>query len=302
MSKNLYGAVCLALAAAIWGGMYVVSKYILDYVPPMSLMWLRYAIASILLISALAYYGRKEAKGSMAARLRTDWRLLVWIAFIGYFGSIAMQFFGTKLSDAHTGALITSATPAFVVVFARIILNEPATWKKILSLVLAMAGVVTVIGWVPTEGDYFKGTLILVGAAVSWALLSVYVKVASERLSSLEITASAIFIALLMTTPFMLLELRHTDMVLSDPSIVSGILYVGIMATAVAFFLWNKGLELMSAGAGSLFLFLQPVVGAVLGWLCLGERLTVNFFAGGLLIVAGVIIATLNERKTTTDA
>ncbi|WP_207638333.1 EamA family transporter [Desulfoscipio gibsoniae] len=47
-----------------------------------------------------------------------------WIGFIGYFVSISFQFIGTKLSDAHTGALITSATPAFIVFFGRFVLKE----------------------------------------------------------------------------------------------------------------------------------------------------------------------------------
>ena len=50
-----------------------------------------------------------------------------------------------------------------------------------------------------------------------------------------------------------------------------GILYLGVVSTALAFYLWNKGFTLLDASTGSLFFFAQPVVGAVLGWLLLGE-------------------------------
>jgi len=302
MKREFLGAICLALAASIWGGMYVVSKYVLDIVTPMSLLWIRYAISVVLLYALLAIASGKQPKGVRQRRPARDWLLLAWIGFVGYFGSISLQFIGTKLSDAHTGALITSATPAFVVVFARFILQESITGKKILSLILATAGVVTVIGLVPMEGTYFKGVLILVGAAVSWALLSVYVKVASNRFTSLEVTAHSMFFALLITTPVALPTLGGAIQALSDPAILAGVLYIALMATAAAFFLWNKGLELMSAGAGSLFLFFQPIVGSLLGWLCLDERLTANFFAGALLIAAGVLTATISERKQKTNA
>ena len=80
MGRTL-GAICLALAASIWGSMYVVSKYVLEFVPPFTLLWLRYAIAGLLLaIIMIAANQYKVAK--------KDLLLLVWIGFIGYFVSV----------------------------------------------------------------------------------------------------------------------------------------------------------------------------------------------------------------------
>ncbi|MGR5914070.1 EamA family transporter [Bacillus pacificus] len=115
---------------------------------------------------------------------------------MGYFISIACQFIGTKLSDAHTGSLVTSATPAFMVIFAAIILKEKLTARRLLSTIIATIGVIIVIGWDIEIGSYFIGTIILVGAAITWALLSIYVKIASARFSSLVITTYAIFFSL----------------------------------------------------------------------------------------------------------
>ncbi|TXK86595.1 DMT family transporter, partial [Parageobacillus sp. SY1] len=140
---------------------------------------------------------------------KQDWLLLGWIGFIGYFVSISLQFIGTKLSDAHTGALITSATPAFIVLFAKFVLNESVTLRKVIALLLATIGVVIVIGFDNSGGQSFWGNMMLVGAALTWALLSVYVKVASTRFSALTITTYAILFALLFTTPVMLWELNE---------------------------------------------------------------------------------------------
>jgi len=301
MKNTLLGALCLSLAASIWGGMYVVSKYVLDYIPPLSLVWMRYVIAFIFLYAILFYTQSKRNKGEFSAKkkkTKKDWILLAWIGFIGYFISIACQFIGTKLSDAHTGALITSATPAFMVIFARFILHEAFTARKIISVILATIGVIIVVGWDSGIGTYFVGSMILVGAAVTWALLSIYVKVAARRFSSLETTTYAILFALLFTTPTMIWEWQTEEFFFNDTLIILGILYLGIVSTAGAFFLWNKGLELLDAGVGSLFFFLQPIVGSFLGWLVLDEKLDIYFFLGGSLILLGVLIATVQPRST----
>lgn len=88
---------------------------------------------------------------------------------------------------------MTSATPAFMVIFAALILKEKLTARRLLSTIIATIGVVIVIGWDFEIGSYFIGTIILVGAAITWALLSIYVKIASARFSSLVITTYAIF-------------------------------------------------------------------------------------------------------------
>ena len=295
MKNTVLGAIYLSLAASIWGGMYVVSKYVLKFIPPFTLVWLRYAIAFVFLYLILRLVQRRT--GTCSRIDRKGWLLLGWIGFIGYFVSISCQFIGTMLSDAHTGALITAATPAFIVIFARFVLKETLTVQKAVSLLIATLGVAIVVGWNPNLGTYFWGSIILVVAAITWALLSVYVKLASYRYSSLTITTYAILFALIFTTPFMLGEIQTNNILLNDSLIILGVLYLGIISTAGAFFLWNKGMEMMDAGIGSLFFFFQPLVGSFLGWLLLNERLDLNFFIGGALILLGVLIVTIKKRK-----
>ncbi|MED0876478.1 DMT family transporter [Bacillus mobilis] len=294
MKQTILGAICLSLAASIWGGMYVVSKYVLDFIPPLTLVWLRFIIAFVVLYFILKIAETKQKKPVTIRK--KDWLLFAWIGFIGYFISITCQFIGTKLSDAHTGSLVTSATPAFMVIFAAIILKEKLTARRLLSTIIATIGVIIVIGWDIEIGSYFIGTIILVGAAITWALLSIYVKIASARFSSLVITTYAIFFSLFFITPFMIWELQSTSIETVNTYVILGVVYLGVVSTAGAFFLWNKGLELMDASIGSLFFFFQPIVGSLLGWLLLNETLNSNFFIGGILIVCSVFITTFEKK------
>lgn len=296
MKHSLLGALCLSLAASIWGGMYVVSKYVLEFIPPLTLVWLRFIIAFAILFIILQITQRKQQ--TKISIKKKDWLLFAWIGFIGYFVSITFQFIGTKLSDAHTGSLVTSATPAFMIIFARIIVKERITIRKFISILLATIGVSIVIGWDIEIGTYFTGTIILVGAAITWALLSIYVKIASQRFSSLVITTYAILFAILFITPCMIWEIQTYRIQSLNTLLILGIFYLGIISTAGAFFLWNKGMELMDAGIGSLFFFFQPLVGSFLGCLLLDEGLKTTFFIGAVLIVVSVLIVTIDKRKT----
>ncbi|EOP87224.1 EamA/RhaT family transporter [Bacillus thuringiensis] len=294
MKQTILGAIYLSLTASIWGGMYVVSKYILDFIPPLTLVWLRFIIAFVVLYFILKIAEKKQKK--KATIRKKDWLLFAWIGFIGYFISITCQFIGTKLSDAHTGSLVTSATPAFMVIFAALILKEKLTARRLLSTIIATIGVIIVIGWDIEIGSYFIGTIILVGAAITWALLSIYVKIASIQFSSLVITTYAIFFSLFFITPFIIWELQAASIGTVNTYVILGVLYLGIVSTAGAFFLWNKGLELLDASIGSLFFFFQPIVGSLLGWLLLNETLNSNFFIGGILIICSVLITTFEKK------
>ncbi|MBT2757453.1 DMT family transporter [Mesobacillus foraminis] len=294
MNKTITGALCLSLAASIWGGMFVVSKYVLEFIPPFTLIWVRYLIGFVVLYAILKL---SQKKIKSVQKERNDWALFVWIGFIGYFVSITCQFIGVKLADAHTGSLITATTPAFTLIFARLFLKEKLILRKIIALLLATLGVIITVKWESQLDNYLWGILVLAAAAISWALLSIAVKGAVRKFSSVEITTYGIFFALIMTTPFMIGEFQTQDIFFQNGAVILGIIYLGVVSTAGAFFLWNKGMELMDAGTGSLFFILQPIVGTFLGWLLLNEQIGINFFVGGFLSMAGILIITYEPKK-----
>lgn len=289
MKNKLIGYILLFLASTIWGTMYVVSKYVMNFVSPITLMWLRYLISFIVLFIFLKISSCK--RGNKENINKKDIVMIGWIGFVGYFISIFFQFTGTKFSNAHMGALITATTPVFVVIFARYILKEEITKKKIISLIMAFAGVAVVVGFDKGANSSVLGDMLLIIAAATWAILCVFVKIQSRRNSSLVITTYAMLFALIFTTPFMLFQKESINVIFQSRLILCGVIYLGLVGTAGAFLMWNKGIEMVDTGVGSLFLFFQPAAGGILGWLCLGEKLTASFFVGGILIVIGILIS-----------
>ncbi len=279
------GGLYMASAASIWGGMYVVSKVVLTTVQPLALVWVRYVVALVAL--ALASLATKQ---SWVIRWR-DVPLVMGIGVIGYTGSIWAQFLGTKLSTAQMGAMITSATPAFMVLFGRIILHEKITARRAVSVGIATIGVIFIIGFGTANRFDELGGLILTAAALSWALMSVLVKRVPHDYSQLTVTLYAILTATVVITPRAITQVIHIPLeIWLYPRIWIGVLYLGLVSTAGAFFLWNKGLQWVEASSGGLYFFFQPLVGTILGWAVLGEMINWAFGLGALLVLGGVVL------------
>ena len=104
------------------------------------------------------------------------------------------------------------------------------------------------------------------------------------------VTTWAILAAAVLITPFAAggAALAREGL-FSRPLVWGGVLYLGVVSTAGAFWLWNKGLGMVEASTGALYFFLQPLVGTLLGWLLLGEKPGAAFWAGAALILGGVL-------------
>jgi len=286
MNKTLIGLLCGLGAASIWGGMYVVSKVVLEVIPPFTLLATRLILGAGVLALIVALHGKINFT-------KTDFRNSFLVGVMGYGVSLGFQFVGTKLSTASNGALVTSATPAFVLLFAPFLLNEKATTKRIVALIVSSLGVIAVID--PRTADFssrlFMGNLSLLAAAVTWALYSVLVRKVSQTsdllVSSTVMLAGGIPSSIL----FGFLEVNGQGIGTITPGIFGGILFIGIISTALAMFLWNYAFAELPAAVASLTFFAQPIVGILLGWLFLGEKITPLFILGGFLIGGGLVIS-----------
>jgi len=285
MRNKVFGAIFLSLAASIWGAMYVVVKVVVEVVPPLELVWIRYMIA----VLALGLIGIAMKQSWKIAK--KDWLFIFLIGLIGNTISIVTQEMGTMLSTAQMGAIITATTPAFMVVFARLILKENITMKKCLSIVLATIGVGVIVGNGRIDVTQQLGGIYLLVAALTWALMSVFVKKVPSHYSQIVVTTYSSMIAVILLTPFVIPRLKDLDLTsILQPTISGGLLYLGIISTAGGFLLWNKGLQLMNASSGGLFFFFQPIVGTFLGWLLLDETIGLSFWLGSLFIFSGVFM------------
>ncbi|WP_160723599.1 DMT family transporter [Bacillus sp. USDA818B3_A] len=289
MKNTLLGSLYLILASSIWGGMYVVVKVVVSVIPLLELVWMRYLVA----IVALLFIGLLT---------KQNWRIekryfliIIAIGIIGNAISIVAQETGTMLSTAQMGAMITSSTPAFMVIFARLILKERLTLKKGISVCLATMGVLLIVGIGDINMSSKLGGISLFIAAVTWALMSVLVKRLPSEYSQIVVTTYSILVALIVLTPFVELQKVNLSQ-LTHPAIWGGLLYLGIISTASGFLLWNRGLQMLNASSGGIFFFFQPLVGTLLGWLILGESIGVTFWIGTILIFAGVLFVIFEKQ------
>ena len=142
---------------------------------------------------------------------------------IGYGLSIWAQFRGTQLTTAQMGSIVTAATPAFMVIFGRVILGERITWRRAVSVGLATLGVLMVVGVGGFSSGRLGGGLILLLATVSWALMSVLLKRLPGEYSPLVVTTYAIGAATLVLTPDVLWHGAFHPGIEARPEIWGGI-------------------------------------------------------------------------------
>ena len=284
-SKRVLGSIELSIAAIIWGAMFVVVKIIVDEVHPIQLVWLEYLISLVFLI------GYSVIKGEKWHINWSDLRLIFWIGIIGNTISLVAQEMGTGLSNAQTGSVITSTIPAFMIIFGWLILKERLDKVKVFSVLIAILGVVMIVGLKMTGSNVVLGIILLILTAITWALMSVLIKKV-KTYSSLQITIMSTVVAVVCLTPFILSDLSSlTSINFAEPKVILSLLYIGAVSTAVAYVMWNKGLKVISASSSGLFYLIQPIVGSFLGWLLLGEQISVGFIIGSAMILASVWIS-----------
>jgi drug/metabolite transporter (DMT)-like permease len=160
-------------------------------------------------------------------------------------------------------------------------------------LAVSTLGVIAVID--PRTADLssslFLGNLSLLAAALTWALYSVLVRKVAQSADLIASSAVMLMGGIPSSVLFGAFELKRQGVGEITLGVIWGILFLGIISTALAMFLWNYAFANLPAAAASLTFFAQPVVGALLGWMFLGEPITPMFLFGGLLIGVGLVIS-----------
>ena len=288
----LYGI----LAASIWGGMYVVTDVALLRIPPFSLLVLRLLIGLAVLAPLLLARSRQTPAWPSGRSFIAN----LAVGALGFGLSLGSQQVGTELSTAIHGATITSASPAFILLFAGPILGERWSGRRALALAFASAGVLLIldIRQLRFGAASAMGDLALVVAALSWGLYSVLVRrlTLGYQLPTLPLTLGVFLGGLLASAPFAFWEMLNRSYGAWDAGLLAALLYLGVITTAWSQWLWNRAFALLPAARASLCFFAQPLAGAILAISFLGQALTPALASGAALICAGVLLA-LRERE-----
>ena len=289
MKRNA-GYLYLLITFFCWGSIYVVSKYALAVMGPVTVSCCRY------LVSVVCLYGILKWKGGHKKIAKEHWPYLLILGGLGYFAAIILQLGGTALLSGSLASLINSLNPVMISILAAVFLKEKITWKNVLSIVVSLIGVYIILGNGSMQINPL-GILLSAGSVVLWSAASVSIRKISGYYDPVQIALYGMCIALLFNIPAAVLE--NIFMTQSHPTAVAllACLFVAVFGTAVAHTCWNKSLQLLSASTCSMFYPLQPLVSAVLGVLLLHEVITWQFVVGAVLICSGIVITFLPSKK-----
>ncbi|MFB6070293.1 MAG: DMT family transporter [Halanaeroarchaeum sp.] len=291
MSRSAEAAGPLA-AAALWGGMYVVSKWGFASIPPATLAFLRVFLGAAALVVVVRASGRTR---SFARGEHARFALLGgWVAL-----TLLTQFVGTDLTTASQGSLLTVLTPVFTLALGVVVLGEGLDARKLGGMALATVGT-TVVLWgrydLTTLGTgNALGIVALLVASFGWAAYTVWGTPLVRRYSALETaTYSTVWavplLAVASTVELWALGVSPLSLPVTVP-VVAAVVYLGVLSTAAAWYLWYRGVRTLEAGVVAVFFFVQPLVGAALGSALLGETLGPGFAVGGAIMAVGVYLA-----------
>jgi drug/metabolite transporter (DMT)-like permease len=299
----------LLAAAALWGGMYVVSAGTFDAIPPLTLGVLRLVIGVAVL--AAVFRGRLGLASAPRGRIVAAGAIVAV--------TMVMQFVGTSLTGGAEGALLTTTTPAFVLIFGVLLEGERVrriAWAGCLVALVGVgvlaarsggfggsAGAPVLLPGGATLPRPLLGDLLLVASAATWALFSSVGRPLVAAVGAFRAILGASAVAVVLLLPFVPLELAGRTLPQINALTAAAVIYLGIGATAVAWSLWYRGYAAAPPAVAAAAFFAQPVVGAILGVLVLGEVLGPAFLGGAGLIAAGVlgIAAATRERRETPE-
>ncbi|NDC76063.1 DMT family transporter [bacterium] len=296
-------AVDLAIAAALWGGMYVVSAETFAAIPPATLSLLRLAIG----VGALAAFAllRGESLGWSKAPKGAALRAGAAVAI-----SILLQFGGTALTSAVEGSVVTMATPVFVLIFGWALEGVRVPRQAWLGIVLAAVGV-GALALRGGEGGTFEadastsrllGIAMLIGAGATWALFSSFGRPVIAAIGARNAVTLSAGLAIPMILPFAALELAVVGMDLAaatTPSALLAVAYLGFFATSIGWSTWYRGYAAAPPRLAAGALFLQPLVAAALGVGLLKEALDGGLALGALFLLGGIALISFERASST---
>lgn len=287
----------LIAAPVLWSGNFIISKGVLvNELPPVTITAARFTIAALglwVLITASRKRGSRgvgESEG--LGLLRKDLPAFIILALTGIFGFNTFVYLAFRYTTAINASLVTGMTPVLTALLSWMILRETMNLRQVSGICLSLGGVV----WIITRGSwevltalrFNPGDLIMLLAALSWAIYSTLGKKVMTKYPPLTATYHAVWLGLLFLWPVALIELRQNPVTSVSVMAVLGVFYVGIGATILAYLAWNKGVAMIGAGRSGVFQNLLPVFTAVLATVFLSEPVTLSHIIGGTAVLLGV--------------
>ncbi len=280
--------ISLLFIAVIWALNFSVIKASLSEIDPYSFNAIRFVLASSFMWIVVA---RRKAwfriqKGDL-------WPLLV----LGLAGNLLYQWLfivGIDLTLAANAAVMLGTIPIWVAVASHLLSLEFMNRLKGIGVILAFGGVLMIILFgknpITFGSETFTGDVVIVIAAVVWALYTIYSKQFLSRYTPLQFSAMMATVGAVALVLLAIPYAGETDWKNVSLPAYGGALYSGLLAIGVAYLIWNNGIQTVGAVRTATYQNLVPVLGLVFGIVLLGENLELLQYIGSAIVIAGILI------------
>jgi len=298
------GVVAAVVTVLAWASAFVVIRFAAPWLSPGALTLGRLLVATVALTAMTSV--RALGGGDRWARLRAlprreRWLLvgigLAWFAVY----NVALNA-GERHVDAGTASMIIQIGPVLIAVLAGTLLHEGFARPLVVGTAVALLGTVLIgvatstagAGDRPAGSSPLLGVLLVLVSAVVYALALVAQKVVLRRLSGLVVTWAACAVGCVACLPFA--GQLVTGLAAAPARVWWGVVYLGVVPTAIAFSTWAYALSRSDAGRLSISTYAVPPVAIALGWLLLGEVPLPLAVMGGAVSLVGVGVSRRRGR------
>ncbi|WP_342506028.1 DMT family transporter [Sporosarcina sp. FSL K6-2383] len=241
----------------------------------------------------------------ISQRNKFSWKKIRQYAIILFVSGIALAGNWIFLYQSYDYTTLTNATlgyyfaPVFVMLLSPIILKEKLPIKKVICIVVAVIGMISIVGngFSATGTDDLLGITFGITAAVFYAALMLLNKFIKE-MNRLEVTIIQLGVTALILLPYVLLT-EGLNMLSVSSSSIPFILFLGIVNTGIGFWLFFSGMEHLKGQSIAMLSYVDPLVAILISGLILQEQFTLLQVIGGLLLLGSTIVSETRFRRTT---
>ncbi len=287
-AASLWPYLILSLAPLCWAGNIVLARGVADLFPPVAFAFWRWSLAFVLILP----FTLRELAADRRAIAR-GWKMLLILALLGISAFNTLLYTAVHTTTAINGSLIQSTMPAVIVLLSFVLYRERVAARQMAGVVLCILGAVLIVlrGELKTllAMSIAQGDLLMIIAVSAYGLYSALLR-RRPPIHPLSLLATTFFLGAAGLLPLYLVELATIGPFPLSRGIVLSILYVALFPSIVAYFCWNKGVDLLGPNRAGLFINLIPAFASLLSVFLLGESIE-PFHLGGMgLILGGMIL------------
>ena len=281
----------LALASLFWAGNWVVGRMLRDAFEPVTLNFLRWSGAAIVL-APFAWRGALESR----AEIRRSAGVLVLLSLTGVALFQSLVYLGLRTTTAVNAVLLNSSAPLFMLMCSWAIERERGSRRQVAGMLISLAGILVILSRGEAANllrlELHAGDAWILLAMPVWGVYSVLLKRRPPEVGGVVFLFVISVIGVLLLAPFAALDALRAPPHWPGAQAAAAVLYTSLAASVGAFICWNRGVAVVGANTAGFTLHLLPAFGTVLAMIFLGESFHAFHAAGIATILVGVIVAT----------